>query len=68
MWAIWCARNDLIFEKKQVISFMQAIFRKAYWLRFWSLLEHEVSREIVFGKQSVRGHPFEYLRQQWMKK
>ena len=32
IWAIWYTRNDLIFEKKQVTSFMQVIFRGAYWL------------------------------------
>jgi hypothetical protein len=34
MWAIWCTRNDLIFQNKQFHSFIQAIFRGAYWLRF----------------------------------
>jgi len=38
MWVIWCTRNDLIFEKKIFSSFMQAVFRGAYWLRFWSQL------------------------------
>ena len=32
IWAIWCTRNDLIFEKTQITSFMQVIFRGAYWL------------------------------------
>jgi hypothetical protein len=26
---------------------MQVIFRGAYWLRFWSLLQHEDTREII---------------------
>jgi hypothetical protein len=26
---------------------MQAIFRGAYWLRFWSLLQREDTREII---------------------
>jgi hypothetical protein len=35
MWAIWCTRNDAVFEKKRKsISFMQVVFRGAYWLRF----------------------------------
>ena len=38
IWAIWCTRNDLIFEKKTGYLFMQVIFRGAYWLRFLSLL------------------------------
>ena len=30
LWAIWCTRDDMISEKKQVNFFMQAIFREAY--------------------------------------
>ena len=43
MWEIWCTRNDLIFEKK----IFTAIFRGAYWLRFWSLLQREDTRKTV---------------------
>ncbi|RCV10732.1 hypothetical protein SETIT_2G132300v2, partial [Setaria italica] len=46
MWAIWCTRNDLVFEKKRFTSF-HAVFRGAYWLRFWSLLQREESRETI---------------------
>jgi hypothetical protein len=47
MWAIWCTRNDLIFPNKQFHSFMHAIFRGAYWLWFWSLLQRDDTREII---------------------
>jgi hypothetical protein len=47
LWAIWCTRNDLVFEKKHFKLFMQVIFRGAYWLRFWSLLQHKDTREII---------------------
>ena len=47
IWAIQCTRNDLIFEKKQVTSFMQVIFRGAYWLRFSSLLQPKELRVTV---------------------
>jgi hypothetical protein len=30
IWAIWCTRNDIVFDKKQNISFMQVIFKGAY--------------------------------------
>jgi hypothetical protein len=31
MWAIWCTRNDAVFDKKRKsISFMQVVFRGAY--------------------------------------
>lgn len=39
-----CTRDDIIFEKKQNISCMQAIFRGAYLLRF-SQLQCEDKRE-----------------------
>jgi hypothetical protein len=47
MWAICCTGNDLIFQNKQFHSFMHAIFRGAYWLRFWSLQQCEDTREII---------------------
>ena len=47
MWAIWWTRNDLSFEKKIFTSFMQAVFRGAYWLRFWSLLHREDTRKTI---------------------
>lgn len=43
-WAIWCTGNDIVFEKKQNISFMQAIFRGAHWLQFWVQQQHEDKR------------------------
>ena len=47
MWAIWYTRNDLIFEKKIFTSFMHAVFRGAYWLRFWSLLQPEDTKKTI---------------------
>jgi hypothetical protein len=47
LWAIWFTRNDSVFEKKHFKSFMQVILRRAYWLRFWLLLQHEDTREII---------------------
>jgi hypothetical protein len=47
MWAIWRTRNDLIFQNKQFHSFIQAIFTGSYWLRLWSLLQSEDTREII---------------------
>jgi hypothetical protein len=35
-WAIWRCRNDIIFNKIKYYSFMQATFRRIYWLRFWT--------------------------------
>jgi hypothetical protein len=36
MWAIWCNKNGTSFEEKT--SFIKAVFREVYWLRFWFLL------------------------------
>lgn len=47
IWAIWCTRNEVVFEKKRYTSFMQAVFRGAYWLQFWSLLQREGAKETV---------------------
>ena len=47
IWAIWCTRNDLIFEKKIFTLFMRAVFRGAYWLQFWSLLQREDTRKTI---------------------
>jgi hypothetical protein len=33
-WSIWLYRNDIIFNKKSITSFMQVIFRGTYWFRF----------------------------------
>ena len=46
-WAIWLCRNDLVFKKTETISFLQALFRGTYWLRFWRLLQKEETREDI---------------------
>jgi hypothetical protein len=33
-WALWLSRNDMVFDKSPSTSYMQAIFRATYWLRF----------------------------------
>jgi hypothetical protein len=40
-WAIWRRRIDIVFNKTKYTSFMQALFRGTYWLRFWSQLQPE---------------------------
>ena len=37
-WVIWRCRNDIVFHKKSVSSFMQVIFSATYWLRHWTPL------------------------------
>jgi hypothetical protein len=38
-WTIWRCRNDIIFNKIKINSILHAIFRQAYWLRFWAQLQ-----------------------------
>ena len=40
-WAIWRCRNDIVFNKSKSNSFLQVIFRGAYWLRFWGPLQRD---------------------------
>jgi hypothetical protein len=40
-WVIWLSRNDVVFEKASIKSFMQVLYRGTYWLRFWSQLEND---------------------------
>ena len=47
---IWHCWNDIYFNNDKYTSFMQALFRGAYWLRFWALLQptgtHELLRSV----------------------
>jgi hypothetical protein len=38
---IWISRNAVVFDKTPIKSFMQALCRGTYWLRFWSQLEND---------------------------
>jgi hypothetical protein len=38
-WAIWLTRNDVVFDKSPIKSYMQVLFRGTYWCRFWALLQ-----------------------------
>jgi hypothetical protein len=38
-WAIWLSRNDVVFDKSPIKTFIQVLYRGTYWLRFWSQLE-----------------------------
>ena len=45
LWAIWNCRNDMIFNIKHNLTFLQVIFRATAWIRTWSLLTPMDSRE-----------------------
>jgi hypothetical protein len=40
-WAIRKYLNDIVFKKTKFNSILQVIFRGAYWLRFWTQLQHK---------------------------
>jgi hypothetical protein len=51
-WAIWRCRSDMIFNKTKYNSFLQALFRGTYWLRFWSQLQLDDNTKEMFRKAS----------------
>jgi hypothetical protein len=38
-WSIWLKRNDIIFEKKKIISPVQVMYFVTHWLRTWAILQ-----------------------------
>jgi hypothetical protein len=40
-WSIWLSRNDIIFSKTSISSYMQLIFRATYWTRTWLVFQKE---------------------------
>jgi hypothetical protein len=51
-WAIWRCWNDVVFNKTKYTSFMQALFRGTYWMRFWSQLQCDDDTKEMFRKAS----------------
>ena len=47
IWAIWRYRNDICFNNVKYNSFLQALFRGAYWLLYWTLLQPKEVRESI---------------------
>ena len=38
-WALWLSRNDVVFDKNPIQTYLQVLFRGTYWCRFWGLLQ-----------------------------
>jgi len=38
-WSLWLNRNDIVFNKCIVKTYMQVLFRATYWCRFWAMLQ-----------------------------
>ena len=46
-WSLWLCRNDLVFEKKQSCSPLQAIYSIIHWLQSWATLQKAESRDVT---------------------
>jgi hypothetical protein len=40
-WSIWLSRNDVVFNRTSITSYMQVIFRATYWTITWSKFQKE---------------------------
>ena len=38
-WAIWLSRNDMVFDKCPMKTYMQVIYGGTFWCRFWAQLQ-----------------------------
>jgi hypothetical protein len=34
-WALWLSRNDIVFDKAPIKTFLQVLYRGTHWLRYW---------------------------------
>lgn len=49
-WAVWLSRNDMVFNNTKVASSMQVIYKGAYWIHFWAMLQKkEEQPQIAWG-------------------
>jgi hypothetical protein len=46
-WGMWLNRNDVIFNKTSISSYMQVIFRGTHWARTWALFRKEENRTAI---------------------
>jgi hypothetical protein len=44
-WAIWLTRNEVVFDKYKLKSFLQILFRGTHWLRQWAKLQRHDDRK-----------------------
>jgi hypothetical protein len=47
LWAIWLNRNDVVFNKTLISSYMQVIFRGTHWAWTWALFQKEEKRKVL---------------------
>jgi hypothetical protein len=52
-WALWTSRNEMVFDKFPLKTYMQILYRGTYWLHQWAQLQRHV--EHIFGiKEAYR--------------
>lgn len=38
-WPIWISKNDLVFNKAQIFTYLHVLFRLTHWPRLWTQLQ-----------------------------
>jgi hypothetical protein len=38
-WTLWLSKNDVVFDKSPIKSFMQVLYRGTHWLQSWAQME-----------------------------
>jgi hypothetical protein len=46
-WVIWLSKNDMIFDKSSIKTFMQVLYRGTHWLRFWAQIKRHDQDKVV---------------------
>jgi hypothetical protein len=46
-WTIWISRNDLVFNKTTMFTYLQVLFRTTHWLRCWAFLHNEEAKNKI---------------------
>jgi hypothetical protein len=46
-WSIWLSRNDIVFNKTPISSYMQVMLRATYWTRTWAVLQKKESQRFL---------------------
>ena len=68
MWAIWCTRNDLIFEKKNIYLIYAGCLPSVLAATLIPVAACGYKEDYLFGEQGIGGRPLGYLCQEWMEK
>jgi hypothetical protein len=46
-WSIWLSRNDIVFNKISISSYMQVMFRATYWTRTWAVFQKDEGQKFL---------------------